>query len=127
MPTLLLPGLLDLPVHATEKPEEPRARGLAAITEIPKPSEPHLDLQEDQGVPTDPRGYDGYQSLSGTLSGINPRIEEEHDEQINYNWRDRDNDIGKATLWKGAHTKCYETVINRVLIYIQPYPHLRSR
>jgi len=89
MSALLLAGLLDLPFHAAEKQEEPRARGCLAITEIPEPSEPHLDLQEDQRAATDPRGHDRHQSLPGTQSGINPLLVEEHDEQINHKWRYR--------------------------------------
>jgi hypothetical protein len=126
MPALLLAGLLDLPFHAAEKQEEPRARGCPALTEIPEPIEPHLDLQEDQRVATYPRGHDRHQPLPGSLSGINPLLVEEHDEQINDKWRDRGTFLGKATIGKGLHTKCNETVINRFSIYIQPYTHLRN-
>lgn len=98
MPALLLTGLLDLPLHAVEKQEESRARGCPAKTEIPEPPEPHLDLQEDQREATNPRGHDSHQPISGTLSGINPLIVEEHDEQINDKWRDRGTVLGKASI-----------------------------
>jgi hypothetical protein len=80
MPALLITGLLDLPFYAAEKQEESRARRYPATTKIPEPIEPHLDLQENQRATTNPRGHDRHQPLSGTLSGINPLIAEEHDE-----------------------------------------------